>query len=138
MELALPPDGLEVGMKTKVLGVALGLGLAMALLAPSTAEARHRHSRGCNHGSRYSSYGYSQNYRYSPSYRYTPSYGYYPSYRYVPPPPPPVAYYDDYSYGGGYYAPRYGYGYSRSPRVAFHYHGGARCSRSHVSLHLGY
>ena len=125
-------------MKTKALGVALGLGLAAALLAPPTAEAGHRHSRGC-HGSGYSSHGYSNGYGYSyGGYRSAPSYGYYPSYRYAPPPPPPVVYYDDYSYGGGYYAPRYGYGYSRSPRVAFHYHGGSRCSRSHVSVRLGY
>lgn len=133
-------------MKTKALGAVLGLALAALFMAPPAAEAGSRYSRSCRRGPSYSSSyrhysGYGNGYyggAYYPSY----GYGYYPSYAYAP--PPPVYYarpYPNYGYGyGSGYGSGYGYAYGPSygPRVAFHYHGGVRCSRSHVSVHSGY
>jgi hypothetical protein len=118
---------------------ALALAATGALLLPTAAEAGHRHSRSCGHGSyrsdyRYDRYDHGRYYGRSRGY----AYGYYrprPVYRYYAPPvyyaPPPAYYYDDYGYG---YGP--GYGYRRAPAVSLHYHSGRACSRFHVGLNL--
>jgi hypothetical protein len=102
----------------RLLAGALALGLMMAAV-PTVAEAGHRHSRSCGHGSRYDSRSYRSDYRYGRSrdYRYDGrrshryrSYAYKP-YRYYGP-----RYYRPYYYSPYYYDP-YFYGSYGSIRL---------------------
>ena len=119
--------------KTSKLAAALVLVLGLGAAIPTAAEASHRHSRYCRHGSGYydSGYGYDSGYNYGYNrgydYGYSPRYYSY-EYRYRPRP-----YYDSYydPYPRYYYAPR-------RPRVYVHFHDGHRCTRSHVSFSFGF
>lgn len=101
--------------------LAVGLMLSGLALAGTPAAAEHHHGPRCGHRHYARSHHYDRGYYGHRYYAPAPVYGYgygYPAY-------------------GPYYGQGYGYGYP-APYASYHYHGGRRCSRSHVSVYLGF
>lgn len=130
-------------MTLRALTVALAVSAGAALMVPGTADAQHRQNRHDRYdrndrNDRYDRRGRHDRYdrydrhgrhdRRGTSYYYRSA----PRYRYAP------RYYGRYDwYDDGYYGGPRGYGYYPPP-PAYHYHGRARCSSSHVGFYFGW